>query len=219
MTEQPNNTKSLNRIAIACIGIMLIVSAVLYPSLPETLPRQWGIDGEVNSTWHKNYAVLVMPALAIGIYLLTYILPMVDPRRDSYEKFRPSYERVRIAVLVMMAGFHILTLTQYDNPQMLVKLILFGVSLLFVFIGNEMGRFRQTWFAGIRTPWTLADERVWKKTHRVGARWFVAVGLLNMALVFVLPMNAFFVVFMTSVIGVALGTSAYSYVLYRRWNG
>lgn len=31
---------------------------------------------------------------------------------------------------------------------------------------------------GIRTPWSLDDDEVWRRTHYVGARCFVVAGLM-----------------------------------------
>lgn len=200
------------------ILVMFVVGIVLYPSLPEMMPRQWGFNGEINSEWPKLYAVLFAPALATAIWVLTYILPMVDPRREQYEKFGKSYLRIRQGIIVFMFGMHVLTLTQYDNPQVIVKLILFAVAAVLAYIGNEMGRIRQTWFVGIRTPWTMSDERVWKQTHRVGARYFVGVGVLNMLTALMLPMQVAGIIFIVTVLAVSLGTTAYSYILWRKLN-
>jgi uncharacterized membrane protein len=201
-----------------CIAIMLVVSLVLYPSLPAEMPTHWNIHGEVDGTAPKLVAVLMMPVLAIVLYTALSVLPNFDPRRESYEKFAPSYQRVRSALVLFAVGMHIITLTQYDNPQAVTRLIMFAVSLLFAVIGNEMGRFRPNSFAGIRTPWTMADERVWQKTHRVGARWFVGMGVINMIAALTLPLVAMFVVLMVTVFGVTIGLLIYSYLVYRRIN-
>ncbi|MDQ7024905.1 MAG: DUF1648 domain-containing protein [Anaerolineae bacterium] len=201
-----------------CIGIMLVTSLILYPSLPDELPIHWNLSGEVDDTAPKAIAVFIMPLVAILVFASTYIVPMIDPRRDSYEKFAPSYERVRLALVMFMVGIHIIMLTQYDNPQALIRLLLFAVSLLLAVIGNEMGRFRPTWFTGIRTPWTLADERVWRKTHRVGARWFVGMGLTNMLVSLILPLQAVGIVIIITTVTVSLGLVAYSYFVYRHIN-
>ncbi|GAB5491741.1 MAG: SdpI family protein [Phototrophicaceae bacterium] len=207
------------QIMIACIVLMLIISAILYPSLPEELPRQWGANGEVNSTWHKIYAVLIAPALSIFIWVLTYILPKIDPKRESYEKFDGFYMRFRVALVVFFLGMHIITLTQYDNADMVIRLIMFGAAALLALLGNELGRVRQTWFFGIRTPWTIADERVWKKTHRVGGRWFVALGVFNMLIALILPINVMTVIFIATILLVSFGIMGYSYKVYNQLNG
>jgi len=214
-----NTQRNANIIMLSLIGIMLVISFILYPSLPDELPRQWGVSGEVNSTWHKIYAVLMSPGLAIVLWILTWAIPKIDPRRESYEKFGGFYMRFRVALVALLLGLHILTLTQYDNPDAVIRLIVFGIAALLALLGNEMGRVRQTWFFGIRTPWTISDERVWKRTHRIGGRWFAGVGVLNMVFALTLPLVPLFAVFMVSVLGMSFGLMAYSYVLYRRYNG
>ncbi|MGB7341603.1 MAG: SdpI family protein [Phototrophicaceae bacterium] len=214
-----NTQRNGNMIMLASIGLMLAIGLILYPSLPDELPRQWGIDGTINSTWSKFYAVLFAPAISIVLWILTYIIPKVDPKRDSYDKFGGFYMRFRIALVVFFLGMHIITLTQYDNPNAVMRLIVIGVSALFAVMGNELGRVRPTWFFGIRTPWTISDERVWTRTHRIGGRWFVGLGIINMILALILPAVPLFVVFMGSLLTVTFGLTAYSYVLHRRLNG
>src|SRR5436305_6807562 len=57
-----------------------------------------------------------------------------------------------------------------------------GLFLMLVLMGNVMGKVRRNFFIGVRTPWTLASERVWCDTHRLAAWLFVAVGLSGFAL-------------------------------------
>jgi len=210
-----------NVIMLTCIVLMLVIALVLYPSLPEELPRQWGFDGQVNSTWDKFYAVLFAPFVSVLLWVFTYVMPRIDPRRESYEKFSGFYMRFRVALVVFFLGMQIITLTQYNNPDAVIRLIIFAVAAILTLLGNEMGRIRPTWFFGIRTPWTLSDERVWKKTHRVGGRWFVGLGILNMvaAILFLVPVMAIGFFFIISSVAVSLGLTVYSYILYRRLNG
>ena len=201
------------------IIVMLVVSAVLYPTLPENVPTRWSFSGEAVATQPRLIAVLLLPALAVFIWGLTAILPYIDPRRESYATFEPSYSRMRIATVVFLGGLHILMLTQYDNPDVMLKIVFFAIALLMAVIGNEMGRFRQTWFTGIRTPWTLSDERVWKRVHRVGARYVVGVSIIHMVIVIVAPMPFAGIATTISLVGVMLGITLYSYIVYRRLNG
>jgi uncharacterized membrane protein len=45
-----------------------------------------------------------------------------------------------------------------------------------------MGKVRRNFFVGIRTPWTLADERVWNATHRFSAKLWTVGGLVALVL-------------------------------------
>jgi uncharacterized membrane protein len=205
--------------ALLVIGAMIAISIILYPDLPDELPRQFGLHGQVNSTWPKIYAVMVAPVMSILIFGLMQGLPRIDPFREEYAKFRSSYERLQFALLLFFLGLHVLTLTQYDNPNSVVRLLMLGIGLLFAALGNDMGRYRRTWFLGIRTPWTLADERVWRQTHRAAARWFVIVGLGIAASALVLPIPLLGVGVLIGILGLVAWVYVYSYRLYRRTNG
>src|SRR5579863_6087836 len=56
-------------------------------------------------------------------------------------------------------------------------------SWLFVLMGNVMGKVRRNFFIGVRTPWALANERVWNATHRLAAKTFVLGGLTGLAFI------------------------------------
>lgn len=211
-----NNNHWVLGIALA---FMLIVAAVLFPNLPDRIPTHFNINGEPDAWLPKTLAIWVMPILAAGVWGVMTVAPKIDPKKDRYEKFAASYNRIKIGVMVFLTGLHLLLMSAYDEPQLLTRMILLGAALLFAFLGNEMGRFEQTWFAGIRNPWTLADERVWRRTHRVGARWFTGMGILNAITVLVLPLPIATLLLVATALGVAFGIMAYSYVLYRRYNG
>ncbi|MEX2032364.1 MAG: SdpI family protein, partial [Dehalococcoidia bacterium] len=60
-----------------------------------------------------------------------------------------------------------------------------AMGALFLLLGNVMAKIRPNYFAGIRTPWTLASTKSWTATHRRGGWVFMAagVGFLLMAVV------------------------------------
>ena len=79
-----------------------------------------------------------------------------------------------------------------------------------------MPQIRPTYFFGIKTPWTLENPDVWRKTHKFGGILFCIMGVL-----FIL--SAFFgsELFVHGIlVPVILGSVAvlyiYSYVLYRK---
>ena len=61
---------------------------------------------------------------------------------------------------------------------------------LFIYIGFLVEHAEQNWFVGIRTPWTLSSERVWKKTHALGGTPFKVAGVIAIAGVFLAIMRS-----------------------------
>jgi uncharacterized membrane protein len=122
-------------------------------------------------------------------------------------------------VFVAVLGvFHVLLLGSalgwgIDMTRTVVAVI--GVS--FVAIGNFLPRIRSNWWMGIRTPWTLENERVWRETHRLAGWTFVAGGVLAICAV-LLPRDVRMPVAIAALIGGALLPTAWSYVLWRRYS-
>ena len=89
------------------------------------------------------------------------------------------------------------------------------VGGLFMFLGNYFQAIKPNYFIGIRTPWTLENENVWRKTHQLGGKLFFIAGLLIMILPFVLH-QYFHEIFLTIIFSAALIPVIYSYILSKQ---
>lgn len=197
--------------------IGLIVTAIfIYPHLPEQVPSHWNLKGEVDSYMTRPQGAFAMPLLALSLYLMMILVPVIDPRRDNYFRFKNAYRLMRWSLVLFLGGLYILTMMfslGYDvNISLVVKA---GVALLLTMIGNFMGQFRHNYFVGIKTPWTLANEEVWSQTHRWGGRIWVLGGLICLAMS---PLNALWAnyLYFATIIVMAVLPMVYSYLLYRR---
>ena len=91
-------------------------------------------------------------------------------------------------------------------------LVTVGVGVLFFIIGIALPHIKRNFFAGIRTPWTLSDDFVWKKTHEIGGKLFIiAAFVMLIALVF--PRYLVWIILITVLIA-AVYPIFYSYFLY-----
>jgi uncharacterized membrane protein len=97
----------------------------------------------------------------------------------------------------------------------LPRVINVGGGAMFVLLGNYLGRVESNWFLGIRTPWTLSSETVWRKTHRTAAWLFVAGGIFVILVGLIQPAGqvALLGVTAATVVGIPV---VQSYVLWRR---
>jgi uncharacterized membrane protein len=91
-----------------------------------------------------------------------------------------------------------------------------ALGLLLVVLGSFLGKFRRNFFAGIRTPWTLASEEVWLRTHRLGGKVLVVAGL---ALAVAGLLGQGHLALLPALLVVGVVPVAYSYVRYRRLEG
>ena len=144
------------------------------PSLPDRIPTHWNIEGEIDG-WGGRATALWLPLAGLGLNLLFALLPKIDPRRENYARFSGAYNTFRLVFALFWMGMVLLTLYSAYRPGALEagRLIPAAVGLLFCVLGNYMPKFKPNYFVGIRTPWTLASETVWRRTHRLGGiLWF-----------------------------------------------
>jgi uncharacterized membrane protein len=95
--------------------------------------------------------------------------------------------------------------------------MLAGILVMFSLLGNVMGKVRRNFYVGVRTPWTLASERVWNDTHRLAAKVCVGGGIFGLAvLVLPLPLPAVIITVVASILVTGLIPAVYSLILYKR---
>jgi len=89
-----------------------------------------------------------------------------------------------------------------------------AIGLLFIFVGLMLNKAKRNYFIGIRTPWTLANDVVWQKTHRLGSKLFILAGILTL-LGLLFPDQAFWIL-MIAVLGATLIVLVYSFLAFKQ---
>lgn len=119
----------------------------------------------------RNYSRVffyVFPTLILGLYLLMSFAPKIDPKAENYKKFQGVFRGFRILIVLVLAGIYVATLLYaLGTPLSIGKVSIFTIGLMLIFVGNYFGKVRHNYTFGIKTPWTLANEEVWNRTHRV----------------------------------------------------
>jgi uncharacterized membrane protein len=195
----------------------LVVAAILYPSLPEMIPTHWNGQGEIDGYMKKPGGVLMMPAMALATFIIMKIIPLISPKGFRTDKFSDVIGVLQVTLVGFMSIVAILVLLEAHGLNVLInEVITAGVGLLFVVIGNYLGKVRKNFFIGIRTPWTLASDEVWNRTHRMGGKLFMLSGVI-------IWLGALLRLPLTWTVGVAVGLVlipvVYSYFLYRQIEG
>jgi uncharacterized membrane protein len=171
------------------IVLPYVYLATIWNDLPDRVPTHFNLAGNVD-TWSGKTTLIFLPgALGLGIYLLMLIIPVLDPKRkilqmgDKYYRFR-----FMLTFFFSLMATYLLYLSSAGNvmnPNLLIALI----GGLFAMLGNYFQAVRPNYFIGIRTPWTLENEQIWKKTHRMGGRLWMAGGVLIGMLAFIIRNN------------------------------
>jgi len=202
----------LSWIIILAPFVMIITC---WDRFPEQIPTHFGLDGKPDDYSGKAFGLFLLPGINIGLYLLLLVLPKIDPLKKNYALFSDKLRRIRLILHTFFTFIFFITAFYSLGYQFnLSLLLLYGMLVFFMLLGNYMGNVRHNFFIGVRTPWTLSSEAVWIRTHRLTARTWVFGSLVMMALLPFIPRPEYIV--LPYILIISLVPVVYSYIIYKK---
>jgi len=202
-------------VCLLLVAAALAATLVAWDHLPARVPLHWNAHGRVDGYGPRWMLLAAGPGAMLAELAIFAALPALSPKRFALESFTRTYLRIMLAA-VALAGYitAVLLWAALTGDADVTGALLAGVSVLVVVLGNVMGKVRRNFFIGIRTPWTLASERVWHATHRLAAKSMVAAGILGIGAA-LLGGIAGIVAWMAIVLAGVMVPVVYSFVHYR----
>ncbi len=192
-----------------------IIGIYIYPEIPESMPSHWNAAGQVDSYMPRFWGIFLMPLISVGLVLLFVAIPRIDPLKKNIEKFMRYYEALVVLIIAFLFYIYLLTLFwSLGYTFNMVQMMAPALGFLFYFMGIVMDKVKRNWFIGIKTPWTLSSDRVWDKTHKLGAKVFRASGVICLFGI-LFPLFAIWFILVPVLAGVVY-TVAYSYFEYQK---
>lgn len=203
------------------IGLWLVMLvpmcylAYVWSTLPEIIPTHFGFDGKPDDWSHKTMYAFLIPGLNIGIYLLMTLIPYIDPKK-KLEIMGNKYFMLKLFTTLFVAIISLFIVRSSITGVVADSSGLFCVlGGFFMFLGNYLQRAAPNYFVGFRTPWSLENEVVWKKTHVLGGRLYFIAGLLTIVLSLAMK-ERFAPWFVGIILTASLIPAVYSYFVYRQ---
>lgn len=203
-------------VLLLILALPFIVLLILYDRLPETVPHHYGSDGQPDRYGSKLALIGLFGGMSVFMYLIFRFIPALDPKQNLNTL---AYYKMRLVIALfwgVLVSFMWYASATGASGESFLSYILAGSGLMLAGIGNAMYSIRPNYFVGIRTPWTLESETVWRKTHQKAAPIYVAGGLFAAIMALLLPIHLKTIVFMATIMGVVFWSLAYSYYLYRQ---
>ncbi|SHH37859.1 SdpI family protein [Flavobacterium defluvii] len=200
------------------IGIVLapfVYLAKIWNSLPERVPIHWNYRGEIDKWGSKFTLIIILFMLPVLVYTLMLTALKFDPKKRLSLMGGKFYQLKFI--LVLFVSLLALFIIYISKNQSLTSpsLLHVGIGVLLMVLGNYFKVIQPNYFIGIRTPWTLENNEVWKATHSFAGKLWFFWGLLLMigGLVF---QDAFFSkAFLAVVLVLAVVPIVYSYFKFK----
>ena len=176
-----------------------------------------GVAGLAASQAGARPEATQVAAVGAAVVAAMLVLPAVDPIRKMKWDDR-GLPRARLGIALATAAGALLLAgplsgAATDEAQRLHMLVLVVVLAV---AGNVFPAARRNAFFGIRTPWTLRDDRVWAQTHRLFGHLLVGTMAVLAALWPLLGAAAFEAALGAVAVSLGLGSIAYSWLLSRR---
>jgi len=209
---------SLTDVLTTLIALSPAIGALLlYNRLPDVLASHFSFDNTADGYMSKSGSIIMLVLLGL-VPLVIRLARHMDPNRANYEKFSKAYEVTRIgtSLILAIAGWGMLLYNL--NIRLQMNTIILGIiGLLLMVMGNFLTQVQPNYTFGIRTPWTLSNPEVWRKTHRFGGPMMMLGGASGLVAAWVDGV-AGTVIFLTGLVISVISPVLYSLLLYRKLN-
>lgn len=201
---------------IAIVLLPFAYLAYIWNQLPEKVPVHWNSSGEIDRYGEKIELLLIPILLPLLVYVIFLVIPRIDPKK-KLNKMGNKLHTLKTLMTILMSILALFILysaknQSFDNPNYMVLLI----GVLYIILGNFFKTIKHNYFIGIRTPWTLENERVWKETHKLGGKlWFIG-GIIVVLSSLMLDNKQNFTLFLIITTILALVPVVYSYIRFKK---
>lgn len=211
--EKFNFKKELPFIIIALLPFVYL--AFIWNNLPKQIPMHWNASGEIDRFGNKKELIFMLLMLnGIG-YFLFLILPAIDPK-GNLQKMGNKFTQIRYYLALFMTVLSLYILYSVQQMESKPTFVFVLIGLLFAVLGNYFKTVKPNYFVGIRTPWTLENETVWKKTHQLaGKLWFIG-GILIIIITLIVKKSLIIYIFMTITAVISIIPVVYSYLEFKK---
>lgn len=204
-----------SRIAKANFGIVILSylgTCMVYPFLPDFIPIQFNAEW-IPVQYTGKWAILLLGLIPAAILFLMRLLPQIFEIKRKRNK-RNSLRMQTVIIIFPVAAVWMCVVAAMDATFPLSNIAPVILGLLFIVTGNYLPTTNRNYWIGIRTPWTLLDTKVWRKTNRLGGYLVSLLGLILM--ISSLLWDSYFIIFFVAIFIIVVILMLYSYQIYRK---
>lgn len=214
------NRNILGIASILIVILMATIAASVGSQLPEDLrlPVHWDLSGQPDSYAGKWVGLLMPAGMTAAVSLLFWFLPSLEPRGRNLLRSQGLYLWGWIGMLLLGVVIELVVLSAALGWGIPANHMIVGaIGVMFVLIGNQLGKSRSMYMIGLRTPWALSSEEVWIKTHRLAGKLMVLAGLVAVvAALMPLPSGLLATIVTVAIGGAVVVPIVFSFLLWRK---
>ncbi|MBU1922630.1 DUF1648 domain-containing protein [Patescibacteria group bacterium] len=204
-------------VPVGFVLLMFFVAASVQDTVPDKMATHWNAKGQANGWGGKFIGLYLMPLVTLFVLGLFYVIPRIEVLefRANIIDFEKHFLGLKIVLTGFLTCLYLVTVAinlGYNVPMNYFMIP--ALSGLFYYIGYILQFIKRNFWIGIRTPWAIANDNVWNKTHTLGSRMFRWMGVIMLAGLAAPEKSIGLILVLT--LGGTFYLLAYSYVVYRR---
>lgn len=206
--------RTINRTMIITSIVCLIpffISSIFYNALPDKVATNFDFNGIPNGYSSKMFAAFGLPAIMLIINIILNFFIDNDPRKANVSKTIKTISKwiIPIMSIIMQSVTMIYAVGKNINISMFVSIL---IGIMIMVLGNYLPKCKQNYTVGVKTPWTLNNEEVWNKTHKMsGYLWVIGGGIITISSFIQIKYITLFVFVIIGFVPII-----YSYVLFKK---
>lgn len=201
---------------IAIVLLPFIYLAFIWNNLPAEVPIHWNMDGEIDGYANKAMLITIPILLPLLVYVMFLVIPRIDPK-NRLNQMGGKLQNIKVLLTIFMSVLALFIIYSSKNQSLTnPNLPILGLGILFSIIGNYFKTIKPNYFFGIRTPWTLESETVWKETHKIAGKIWLAGGLAIVLASLILEKRTNVTVFLIITGIITLIPVIYSYIKFSK---
>jgi uncharacterized membrane protein len=139
----------------------------------------FAVSGVVIAQHPSAGPLLVVPVMATLIWMLFAAAPRIMPRGRNLLRAESAYGTLWLAATSLLSVVFGITVARVLGSHPIQSIFVGAMGVFLIVAGNFTGKLEPNRFAGVRTPWALADDEIWDKTQRLGGWCLVIAGFIT----------------------------------------
>lgn len=214
--------KKTYRWIIALIVLGFVIAGLFFSLAPDQIPAHYDIQGQVDR-WGSKYEFILLPVINLlfgGI--------MVWLARREGNQGRGMNEQVILGmttcILVLFNLIWVFFMWKAIDTKNLggglgeltTKAFTILLFASFIPLGNNLPKSQRNSIYGLRTKWSMANDRCWQQSQRFGGYVFVVSGIIGVLLCALLPSSWGDYVLLLLIVIITVVCTIGSYRIYRK---
>lgn len=206
--ESPRKILTLRDILFGLLCLVGVIPGIIfYNQMPEQLPIHWNISNQPDNFASKQFVIFGLPLIMTAFHLLCCALDNVNSNGTNPKSIKTLTRLILPIITIVIESTTVMYVADMLTDIGLICCLIVGI--IFIFMGNYLPKTQPNCTFGIKFPWTLYNEDVWRRTHRLAGWMTVVGGIITIITAF---LDAYYVCLTTMFVALIVPV-VYSYII------